>query len=240
MEVTIVILASTAKEAIGFTNRYAIAAYLGAAGHAPRNGLVRRQYYAGQILEGGRFRVLKPDRLCCLSEFRSFQLVSKRWRELTDLERTLLIEVYDQKKLALDSCSTEMASTARREAAQQLVKAGYLRWAEPKFIETTLLGEAEIQHRLFNLGAGDSLVDAIGGIRIQHHTVQDHEVDLGQASTLFVNLDGLRVRIYTLKGSGAVIRIDHEDSHQIYMGHIDKDKHYAQTYVDRAACAVKP
>jgi len=222
------IFARTYKEAIGYSNRYAVARYnMGGGGNPPRNGLVQNQSFAGQILSGGRFHVLKPDRMCCLSEFLDFQLVSKPWRELSELERSLLMAVYSGKKLALESLSSEDPATDWYEIASVLDNAGYLRRTdESQVVELTPVGEAEIQHRLFNLGTK-------GGIRIQHHSLQDHEIDLAQASTLSVNVDGMLVRIITLPNSGAIVRVDHDAAHRVYMCRTDKDKNFTQAYIDR-------
>src|SRR4051794_8112778 len=86
------ILVQTSKELTGYIGYFTAAQYYigGGKGYPPRNGLVENQYYAGQVLEGGRFRVLKPDRVCFISEFLSFQLVSKRWEDLSEPERSLL------------------------------------------------------------------------------------------------------------------------------------------------------
>lgn len=222
------IFAHTYKEAVGYSNRYAVARYnMGGGGNPPRNGLAQNQLFAGQILSGGRFHVLKPDRMCCLSEFLDFQLVSKPWRELSEPERSLLMAVYSHKKLALESLASEMPETTWHEIASGLDKAGYLRRTdESQVVELTLVGEAEIQHRLFNL-------EATGGIRIQHHSLQDHEIDLAQASTLSVNVDGMLIRIITLPNSGAIVRIDHDAAHHVYMCRTDKDKNFTQAYIDR-------
>jgi regulator of nucleoside diphosphate kinase len=221
------IFAQTFKEVMGYTNRYAAALYIMGGGNPPRKGLVRGQYFVGQILSGGRFHVLNPDRMCYLSEFLNFQLVSKPWRELSEIERSILMTVYSKKKVPLNSLSTELSITDWHEIASGLDKAGYLCWAdESQMVELTPVGEAEIQHRLSSWGAN-------GGIRIQHHSLQDHEIDLGQSSTLTVNVDGMLIRIITLPNSGAVIRVDHEPTHHIYMNRTDKDKNLSQTYVDR-------
>lgn len=142
------IRSQTSTDVAGYSNRYASALYMGGGGHPPRSGLVQRQYYAGQVLEGGRFRVLKPERLCSITEFLSFQMVSKRWHELSDLERSLLFVVYRQKKLPLDSLDATVPITTWNEAAARLSRAGYLRWTdELQVVELTLVGEAEIQDR---------------------------------------------------------------------------------------------
>jgi regulator of nucleoside diphosphate kinase len=222
------IFAHTYKEAVGYSNRYAVARYnMGGGGNPPRNGLAQNQLFAGQILSGGRFHVLKPDRMCCLSEFLDFQLVSKPWRELSEPEGSLLMAVFSHKKLALESLASEMPETSWHEIASGLDKAGYLRRTdESQVVELTLVGEAEIQHRLFNL-------EANGGIRIQHHSLQDHEIDLAQASTLSVNVDGMLIRIITLPNSGAIVRVDHDAAHHVYMCRTDKDKNFTQAYIDR-------
>lgn len=222
------IFAHTYKEAIGYSNRYAVARYnMGGGGNPPRSGLAQNQSFAGQILSGGRFHVLKPDRMCCLSEFLDFQLVSKPWRELSELERSLLMAVYSSKKLALGSLPSEVPATDWHEIASELDKAGYLRRTdEPQVVELTTVGEAEIQHRL-------SKLDAKGGIRIQHHSLQDHEIDLAQASTLSVNVDGMLIRIITLPNSGAIVRVDHDAAHSVYMCRTDRDKNFTQAYIDR-------
>ena len=143
------IFAQTFKEAIGYSNRYAVALYnMGGGGNPPRKGLVQGQYFVGQILSGGRFHVLNPDRMCCLSEFLNFQLVSKPWRELSEIERSILMMVYSEKKVPLNSLSTELPASEVLEIATGLDKAGYLRRAdEPQVVELTPVGEAEIQHR---------------------------------------------------------------------------------------------
>jgi len=149
--------------------------------------------------------------MCYLSEFLSFQLVSRQWRELSENEHLLLIAVYSGKKLGLDSLFTDVPTTARHEIATGLDKAGYLRQTdEPGGVELTLVGEAEVQHRFFNLGAGDSLPGTTGGNRVQHHSVQNYEVQLARSSTLSVNVEGMLIRIFTLPNSGTVIRIDHD------------------------------
>ncbi len=230
------IFSPTSKDVGGYSNRYAAAAYnMGGGGNPARNGLVQKQYYIGQILDGGRFHVLKPDRMCNIAEFLSFELVSKRWSELSETERSFLFAIYSQKKLALDSLSTEVPATTWNEAACHLNRAGYIRWTdELQVVELTLIGEAEVQNRLFNLSAGDNVVGTNGGIRVQHHGVQDHEIDLGQSSTLTINVDGMLIRIFTLPGSGAVVRIDLDGSQQVYMSRLEQDKNFAQVYIDRA------
>jgi regulator of nucleoside diphosphate kinase len=224
----------TSREAASYSNRYAMAVYnMGGGGHPPRNGLVQNQYYVGHIRDGGRFHVLKPDRMCSISEFLSFQLVSKRWSELSEIERSLLCRVYSQKKLALGSLSTEVAAVTWNEVASRLCKAGYLRWTdEPQVVELTLIGEAEVQHHILNLTSGDDLVSANSGIRTQHHSVQDHEIDLGRSSTLTINVDGMLIRIFTLPGGGAIVRIDHDRSQRVYMNRTEEGKNFAQVYID--------
>lgn len=224
----------TSRETVGYTNRYAAAQYYmgGGKGYPPRNGLVENRYYAGKILEGGQFHVLRPDRTCFISEFLSFQLVSTQWDDLSEIERSLLVAVYNQKKLALDTLSPKLPTINWREIAASLEKTGYLRWAESQAVEMSLVGEAEVQHRIFNLDAGNNLMGTRGGIRIQHHSVQDHEIDLGRASSLSVNVDGMRICIITLQDGGAVIQVDHDLSHQIYVSQYDEDRKYAQAYVD--------
>jgi regulator of nucleoside diphosphate kinase len=234
-EVTMIFLPSS-KEVASYGNRYSMAAYnMGGGGNPPRNGLVQNQYYVGQILDGGRFHVLKPDRLCSIAEFVSFQLVSRSWSKLTEIERSLLCVVYSQKKLALDSLSTEVSTATWNEVASRLNRAGYLRWTdEPQAVELTLIGEAEVQYRLFNLSAGDNLVSSKGGIRIQHHSIQDNEIDLGRSSTLTINVDGMLISVLTLPGSGVVVRIDHDRAHRVYMNRADEGKQFTQIYIDRA------
>jgi hypothetical protein len=227
------IYVQTSREVSGYTNRYAAAQYFMGGGHPPRNGLVERHYYVGQILEGGRFHILKPHRLCFLSEFTSFQLVSRCWTELSELEQSLLVAVYSEKKLALAYLSDSLTLTAWRELAAGLERAGYLRWADSNAIEMSLLGEAEVQHRLFNLSAGDNLLEKQGGIRIQHHSIQEHEIDLARSSTLSVNVDGMVIRIMTLRDGGAVIRVDHDATHRVLMSHKDDDRKFVQAYVNR-------
>lgn len=228
------ILLQTSKEAASYCNRYATALYLGRGGFPLRKGLVQRQYYVGQILDGGRFHVLKPDRLCDIADFASFQLVSRRWHELSELEQTLLIAAFNQNKLALDALPLHAPTGAWDEIATCLMRYGYLRWTdEPQTVELTPVGEAEVHHRIANLNAGDSLNGADKGIRLKHNSIDEHEIELGRGSTLLVNVDGMLIRIFTLKESGAVIRIDHDPSHRVYMQHADEDGHFAQAYVDR-------
>lgn len=228
------ILLQTSKEAAGYSNRYATALYLGRGGFPMRKGLVQRQYYVGQILEGGRFHVLKPDRMCEIADFASFQLVSRHWSELSELERSLLLAVYNQNKLAFDTLPAEAPTGAWDEIATCLMRDGYLRWAdEPQSVEMTPTGEAEVQHRIANLSAGETLSGADKGMRVKHNSVDEHEIELGRGSTLLVNVDGMLIRIFALKDSGAVIRVDHDRSHRVYMQHADEDEHFAQAYVDR-------
>lgn len=230
------ILARTSIEAAGFRDRFATALYMGGAGYPPRSGLVQRQYYAGQILDGGRFHVLAPDRMCFTVEFLSFQLVSKPWSELSEIERSLLFAVYSQKKLALESLSAEIPAPTWNGVACRLSRAGYLRWTdEIQVVELTPVGEAEIQDRIFSPSIGDNLVSTQGGIRIQHHGVQDHEIDLGRASTLSINVDGMLIRIFTLPVSGAVVRIDYDRAHGVHMSSQDETRNFAQVYIDHAA-----
>ena len=235
------IRSQTSNDVAGYSNRYASALYMGGGGCPPRSGLVQRQYYAGQIIEGSQFRVLKPERLCSITEFLSFELVSKRWRELSELERSLLIEVYGRKKLPLDSLDANVPITTWNEAAARLSRAGYLRWTdELQVVELTLVGEAEIQHQIFNLSAGDNVLDTEAGIRIQHLSTHEHEIDLGRASTLSVNVDGMCIRIFTLPTSGAVVRIDYDQAHRVYMSRTDEENGYTQAYVDRIASLAQP
>jgi hypothetical protein len=42
------------------------------------------------------------------------------------------------------------------------------------------------------------------------------------------------IRIFTLEDGGAVVRIDHDQTHRVYMSHADEERHFAQAYVDRA------
>lgn len=225
----------TAKEASRYSNRYALALYhMGS--NPPRNGLVQKQYYVGQILDGGHFRVLKPNRMCSLSEFLNFKLVSRRWPELSRIERLLLFAIYSQGKLALDSLSTEIPATRWKRASSDLDAAGYLcRTDELGTVELTPVGEAEVQHQLFNLSAGDNLLQSNGGIRIRHHDDRNHEIDLGRASALSVNVDGMLIRIFTLPGSGTLTRVDYDRSQSIYMSRRSEDQRFAQVYIDRAA-----
>jgi hypothetical protein len=232
--------AQTIDQTSAYQGRYAAALYAGGSGFAPRNGLTRHQYYAGRILSGGRFHVLKPDRLCSVSEFLSFQMVSRPWPVLTEIERVLLVMTYSQGKLALATLKTKWATEQNEQAASQLIQAGYLRWAEPETVELTLVGDAEVRHQVQNLGAGEHLARHDGGLRLRHYSPQDHEVEMGRASTLSIKLDGVLVRVFTLKQSGAVIRVDHDESNNIYMNSTDRDRAFAQIYVDLAPSLMNP
>jgi len=228
------ILARTSIEAAGYSNCFATALYMGGADYPPRSGLVQRQYYTGQILDGGRFHVLAPDRMCFMVEFLSFQLVSKPWSELSEIECSLLFAVYSQKKLSLDSLSTEIPTATWNGVATRLCRAGYLRWTdEVQVVELTPVGEAEIQHQIFSPSVSDSLEASKGGIRIQHHGVQDHEIDLGRASTLSIHVDGMLIRIFTLPVSGALVRIDYDRSRGVHVSSSDEARNFAQVYIDR-------
>ena len=238
---TTMILAQVSTEVAGYVNRYASALYMGGGGNPPRSGLVQRQYYTGQVLESGQFRVLTPARLCSITEFYSFQLVSKRWCELTEHERSLLIYVYSRKKVALESLAIDELNAAWNEVASRLARAGYLRWTdEINVVELTLVGEAEVQHQISNLSAGENLLNTVSGIRVQHHSLQEHEIDLGRASTLSVNVDGMLIRIFTLPTSGAVVRVDHDQSHRVHMSCTDAERHFTQAYIDRIAALAQP
>lgn len=222
----------TSKQTSGYRYRYAVALYSGMAS-PPRDGLVKNQYYVGQILDNGDFHVLKPERLCHVGEFLNFQLVSKRWSDLTVPQRTLLIEAYNLNKLPLRDLPADFPAEGWAAAASSLERAGYLRWTdEPDVVELSLVGEAELQHHLFNRSAGDDLLAKQGGIRLRHHSLSDHEIDLGRGSTLTVNVDGMQIRIYTMEDSGAVIRVEHDSAHHVVMNHAD-ERNFAQTYVDR-------
>ncbi len=227
--------AQTSKEIAAYANRYAAAQYFmgGGKGHPPRKGLIENHYYVGQVLAGGRFHVLKPDRMCSISEFLSFQLVSKRWHDLTELERWLLIAIYNQKKLALTDLPTRLSSDGWNEIASGLDRIGYLRWAESQVVELTLVGEAEVESRMFNLDAGASVVGTESGIRVQHHSVQNHEIELAGSSSLSVNVDGMVIHVFTLPGGGTVIRVDYDAAHHVYMCHKDETGNFAQIYIDR-------
>lgn len=224
----------TAIDVIGYENRYAMALYnIGGGGNPPRSGLVQNQHYVGKILEGGYFHVLKPDRMCSASEFLGYRLVSKCWSELSANEHSLLIALYNHKKLNLDSLSTEIPMKTWIQIAKFLDQAGYLRWTgEAQTIELSAIGELEVHNRIFNFDTSNKLAGENGGIRIQHHGVKDHEIDLAQSSTLSINLDGILIRILTLPKHGAIIHIDHKESHRIHLGRIDRDKGIAQVYID--------
>lgn len=235
------IFAHVSTEISGYVGRYASALYLGGGDHPPRSGLVRRQYYVGQILQGGQFRVLKPARLCAIDEFHSFQLVSKRWSALSKLERALLIETYNQKKLPLDCLDAEVTAAMWNETATCLSQTGYLRWTdELQVVELTLVGEAELRHQLLNLGAGDNVLDTTMGIRLRHLSTNEHEIDLGRASTLHVNIDGMLIRIFTLPSSGVVVRVDHDERQRVRMSRTDAEQRFTQVYIDDAASLMQP
>lgn len=235
------IFAQGSTEITGYVNRYASAIYLGGGGYPPRSGLVQRQHYVGQILENGQFRVLKPARLCSTAEFNDFQLVSKRWSALSELERTLLIETYNLKKLPLDCLDADPSAEAWTEVAACLSRAGYLRWTdELEVVELTLVGEAELQHQLLNLGAGDSVLSTTSGVRIRHHGPNEHEIDLGRASTLNVNVDGMHIRIFTMPSSGVVVRVDHDGAHRVHMSRTDAERRFTQAYIDRVSALTPP
>lgn len=233
-------LTPTVHQITAYTDRYAAAVYTGGGGHAPRNGLNFRHDYVGRILSGNRFHVLRPDRLCNLSEFAGFVMVSRTWAALNEVERALLVMTYSQTTLRLVSLSTKWSPVQCQEAACGLVQAGYLRWAEPEVIELTLVGEAEVAHQIGNTGVGESIIHRKGGIRLSHHSLQDHEVELGRESTLSVTVDGMVVRIFTLKESGTVIRVDHHPSQHIYTHILDRDRGFAQTYVDLVPTRINP
>ena len=232
--------AQTVEQVSAYQNRYAAALYVGGSGFPPRNGLTQHQYYAGQILSGGRFHVLKPDRMCTLAEFLSFQMVSRPWSALSEIDRVLLIMTYSQTKLALDNLTAKWSNEQCEHAALQLIRAGYLRWAEPEVVELTLVGEAEVRRQMQNLDAGDQLAQHDGGIRLRHYSLHDHEVELGRSSTLSIKLDGILVRVFTLQHSGAVIRVDHDRQNNIYMSSTDRDRAFAQIYVDLAPSYLNP
>jgi hypothetical protein len=235
------IFAQAAAEAGGYVNRYAAAVYMGGSNHPPRSGLVQRQYYAGQILEHGQFRVLKPARLCSVAEFYSYQLVSKRWCELTEAERALLVAVYNQRKLPLESLPSCESDASWDEVASRLSRVGYLRRTdEPNTVELTLVGEAEVEHQIANRGAGDNLLTTHSGIRLRHHSAREHEIDLARGSTLAVNVDGMLIRIFTLPTSGVVVRVDHDESQRVHMSHTDAERHFTQAYIDRIASLAQP
>lgn len=234
------ILSQTSRDVVGYSNRCAAAVYnMGGGGNPPRTSLVHNQYYVGRILDKGRFHVLKPDRMCSISEFTSFQLVSKPWRNLSERERSLLIAVYNQNKLELDGLSSEVPHSTWNDVAVVLNRAGYLRWTdEERVVELTLVGEAEVRHHLFGLDS-DPSEGPQEGIRIQHHSIQDHEIDLAQSSTLAVNVTGMLIRIFTLPTSGAVIRVDHDSSHRVFMNRTNQDRNFTQVYIDRTASATE-
>jgi len=230
------IFAQVSSEVAGYVNRYAAAVYMGGGDNPPRSGLVRRQYYVGQILERGHFHVLKPVRLCSTAEFYSFQLVSKRWGELTEQERSLLVSVYNHRKLALDCLSVDEAHVAWNEVASCLSRAGDLRWTdEVNVVELTLVGEAEVEHQISNRSAGENLLKTGAGIRLHHHSLQEHEIDLGRSSTLAVNVDGMMIRIFTLPTSGVIVRVDHDETQRVHMSRTDAERRFTQAYIDRAA-----
>lgn len=224
----------TPKDVVGYEGRYAMAFYnMGGGGNPPRNGLTENQYYIGKILEGGYFHVLKPDRMCCISEFLSYRLVSKYWSELSNNEQSLLVAAYNQKKVTLTNFSSDMSLQTRNMVAKSLYDTGYIRWTdEEQTIELTVIGEVEVHRQIFNINATDSLTESNSCIRIQHHTIQDHEIDLAQQSTLTINLDGMHIRILALPKHGAVIRVEHDSANYIHLGRIDRDKSFAQVYID--------
>lgn len=232
--------AQTIDQTSAYQGRYAAALYAGGGGFAPRSGLTQHQYYAGRILSGGRFHVLKPDRICSVSEFLSFQMVSRQWSALSEVERALLVMTYSQTRIALSGLTTKWTHEQCEQAVSDLILAGYLRWAEPGAVELTLVGEAEVRHQIQNLGAGDHLARHNGGLRLRHYSLQDHEIELGRTSTLSIRLDGILVRVFTLKQSGAVIRVDHDSSNNIYMNSVDRDRSFAQIYVDLAPSLMNP
>ena len=233
-------LTQTHQEISGHANRYAAAQYVGGGGYAPRSGLNYRQYYVGQILSGSRFHVLKPDRMCSVSEFASFVMVTQPWSRLSEVERSLLVMTYSQTALRLATLATKWPAEQVDEAAFCLVQAGYLRWAEPDVVELTLVGEAEVRHQISNAGAGESVIYRKGGIRIWHHSLQDHEVEVGRESTLSVTEDGMLIRIFTLQGSGAVVRVDHHPSHHIYTNSLDRERGFVQSYIDLGRSHINP
>jgi hypothetical protein len=233
-------LTPTVHQITHYTDRYAAALYIGGSGQPPRNGLNFRQSYAGRILSGDRFHVLRPDRLCSLSEFAGFVLVSRTWASLNEVERALLVMTYSQKTLKLASLATKWSPLQCQDATLELVQDGYLRWAEPDVVELTLVGEAEVAHQIGNTGAGESVIHRKGGIRLWHHSLEDHEVELGRESTLSVTVDGMLVRIFTLKDSGTVIRVDHHPSQHVYTHILDRDRGFAQTYIDLSPARINP
>lgn len=224
----------TPKDVVGYEGRYAMAFYnMGGGGNPPRNGLTENQYYIGQIIKDGNFRVLKPDRMCCISEFLSYRLVSKCWSELSNNEQSLLIAAYNQKKVNLENLLTEIPMKIRNKIAKSLDQAGYLRWTgEANTVELSTIGEVEVYNHIINANAGDNIIGASSGIRVQHQSLRDHEIDLAQSSTLSINLDGVTIQILSLPDHGAIIHIGHEPSHYIHLSRIDKDKSYAQVYID--------
>ncbi len=236
LEEMIVIHLHTAIDVIGYENRYAMALYnIGGGGNPPRSGLVQNQYYVGKILEGGYFHVLKPDRMCSASEFLGYRLVSTCWSELSENEHSLLIALYNHKKLNLDSLSAEIPKETWTRTAKFLDQAGYLCWTgEDQTIELSAIGEIEVHNRIFNFDTSNKLDEENGGIRIQHHSVKDHEIDLAQSSSLSINLDGILIQILTLPNHGAIIHIDHEASQYFHLGRIARDKGFAQFYIDNA------
>jgi regulator of nucleoside diphosphate kinase len=225
----------TAKDVVGYEGRYAMALYtLGGGGNPPRRGLAQNQFYVGQILPKGLFHVFKPDRMCYLTEFVSYQLASKSWPELSGSERTLLITAYNEKKVALLSTLTDLSLEARNDVAKTLNLAGYICWTdEEQTIELTSLGEFEIHNRIFNIDAGNGLEGTDYGIRIRHHNEHDHEVELSQSSTLSVNLEGIMIQIRALSGNGAIIQIDHDSPHYIRFDRTDSERGFAQVYINK-------
>lgn len=231
-------LTPTVHQMTGYIDRYAAALYIGGSGHPPRNGLSFRQSYVGRVLSEERFHVLKPDRICSLSEFAGFVMVSRSWRHLTDIERTLLIRIYSDSVLRLTRLTTKWSEEQCQEATCRLIQAGYVRWAEPDVIELTLVGEAEVRHQVHNRNAGAGIMQSTGGIRVWHHNLQDHEIEMGRESTLSVTVDGMVVRIFTLKDSGAVVRVDHDLSHHVYTHSINRDRAFVQTYIDQSPARI--
>lgn len=231
-------LTPTVHQMPGYADRYASALYIGGSGNPPRNGLNFRQMYVGRVLSGDRFHVLKPDRLCSLSEFAGFFLVSRTWSALSDVERALLIMTYSKTLLRLSTLATKWSVEQCQDAARRLIQAGYVRWAEPDVIELTMVGEAEVEHQVTNASAGENLIQSPGGIRLWHHSVRDHEIEMGRESTLSIRLDGMQVRIFTLKDHGAVIRVDHHPSHHVYTHTVDRDRAFMQTYVDLSPATI--
>ncbi len=171
-----------------------------------------------------------------MAEFYSFQLVSKGWGELTEPEHSLLISVYNHGKLALDCLLADEAPMAWNEIAARLSRAGYLRWTdEVNVVELTLVGEAEVEHQISNRSAGENLLNTRAGIRLHHHSLQEHEIDLGHSSTLSVNVEGMMIRIITLPSSGVVVRVDHDETQRVHMSRTDAEGRFTQVYVDRVA-----